>query len=181
MKHINYSGWNSYLSLAVIIIGLLFFYTLFVRNNTKYLFSHRVFLPERVNKGITSTQKPYRAVLWISNKECTKCRINTLPAYLDFYESTRDSLDFLVIISSRNVSSFPRLVEDLCLPFPVYYDGANRFRLLNLQIPNESKYHFLLLDSFNHPVIIGDPVFNSDIYRIYARVLGLEENDQLQL
>lgn len=173
MKHINLSHWNR----------KLFFIALFVlsgcrglttENKIRHVISRRIIIPEQICNTYMG-EKSYSAILWISKTECTKCRINTLPAYMDFYESTRDYLSFFVIISSPGSLDYSQSVEDLCLPFSVFFDERNRFRFYNWHVPNESEYHFFLLDSSNNPVIVGDPVVNPEIYNLYETVLGIAE------
>ena len=174
MKHINWLRWNSCLLFVVVMIAICGCKDSSTENRIKRITSRKITLPETV-----STQqlqdKPYRAVLWISDKECTRCRINTLPAYIEFYESTRDVLDFFVVISSPDVSIYSQAIADQCLPFPVYFDAFDKFRRLNRHVPLESKYHFFLLDSSGLPMVVGDPVFNSGISQIYVSVFGGDE------
>ena len=138
--------------------------------------THRIKLPKQMTCGNELSTNAYRSVLWISDKECTICRINTLPLYIDFYEKNRNKIDFYVIISTPYVSSFSQKVYDLCLPFPVIFDDKNRVRRLNRHLSTESEYHFFLLDSNSYPLIVGDPVLNKSIELKYDLMLEIAEH-----
>lgn len=131
----------------------------------------RIKLPDQITRCDELSKSSYKSIMWISTKECTGCRINTLPLYIDFFEKTRDYLDFCVIISTPYVTTFSQKVDDLCLPFPVFFDGRDRIRRLNRHLPADSEYHFLLLDSNYHTLIVGDPILNPDVEKMYDSLL----------
>lgn len=68
-------------------------------------------------------------------------------------------------------SPFFQKVDDLCLPFPVFFDGSDRIRRLNRHLPADPEYHFFLLDSSYHALVVGDPILNPDVEKMYDLLL----------
>lgn len=172
-RHINFLLWNSFLICLLAAFSMYGGQNYSAKNSVARILSHRVTFPEQLKSETRMSARPYTAVLWISGEECTRCRINTLPAYMEFYEAWKEYLDFFVLVSSVDALSYSQMVKDQCLPFPVYFDERNQFRSKNRYIPNKTEYHFLLLNSSKIPIIVGDPVVNDEIYRLYTEVLGV--------
>ena len=63
----------------------------------------------------------------------------------------------------------------LTISSQIYLDSANVFARQNQHVPNDVLFHTFLLDEDLNVVIVGDPVRNEEINKIFWNILNGKE------
>ena len=94
---------------------------------------------------------------------------------------SRDTGAFeIMFLLSTKKSEYRNIVEHLVEsnpPYPVFLDSENNFRDDNPIIPDNNAMHTLTIDSNNHVLLIGDPIYNESIMDLFLNMFNL--NNQL--
>ena len=125
-------------------------------------------MPSEIKDSITSF------VVYVAAEECSDCRIAHLWDYTDFFEWSKQSNRSQVLLI------FSPLPEDMSYVFdrimssgfiyPVYVDANQSFSNYN-SIPHNSITHSFLLDKQGYPVLVGDPIGNNRLLKLYKKHL----------
>lgn len=124
--------------------------------------------------------KSFSFVVYVDSSQCTPCFINGLKEWnelLDLEKSKKYNIRFLFIIESRIGEStlLCRRLNDSQFTHAVLIDKQYLFRKANPQIPKETMYHTFLLDKNSNVVLVGNPLHNEDVKKLFYRILDKNE------
>ena len=124
--------------------------------------------------------KRFSFVVYVDSSQCTPCFINGLKEWnelLDLEKSKKYNIRFLFIIESRIGEStlLCRRLNDSQFTHAVLIDKQYLFRKANPQIPKETMYHTFLLDKNSNVVLVGNPLHNEDVKKLFYRILDKNE------
>lgn len=117
-----------------------------------------------------------RLVIWIDPKECSSCRIGQMFRYNDVVDYRNEVGDGFVPVF---VFSPPEdKIEEVMVKlkygefaYPVLLDEGHLFDTVNPHIPDDSRFHTFLLDKNGKVVLVGDPVYNPDLWKLYKKAI----------
>lgn len=125
-------------------------------------------------------EKTYRVVIYSDSADCSSCVLDKLWIWNDKMKELKQlnsNLRFIFILSPR-----PDRLEDVYLSLAfsglqshVYVDTAFVFQKENPQIPAEYDYHTFLLNTNDSIVIVGNPIDNKSVDKLYKKLLNKNE------
>lgn len=133
-------------------------------------------LDDEVN---VESQKPdFRIINFIDSSGCTGCRMK-LNHWADLINEFKSipgiDVECLTIVSTDNVDDITSILKQSNYLHPVAIDPENTFLKSN-NLPAQSAYHTFLLDSSDKVVVIGNPVLNPKIKKLYKQIITNNEN-----
>lgn len=125
-------------------------------------------LPRQVETSPTP-----KIVVFHDRNQCSKCqlgRISDWDEILDLLDSLRLPVPvwFVIAPPADEAGEIRRTIRDLRLQrYSIEIDSTNRFAQRNRVIPADALFHTFLLDEQNRIVVVGSPLFNDRMWRIY--------------
>lgn len=124
--------------------------------------------------------KNFSFVVYADSSQCSPCFINGLKEWnelLDLEKDKKYNIEFLFIIEPRIGEStlLCRRLNDSQFTHAVLIDKQYLFRKANPQIPKETMYHTFLLDKNSNVVLVGNPLHNEDVKKLFYRILDKNE------
>lgn len=125
-------------------------------------------LPPNVKDSVPSL------VVYVSEDECSDCRVSHLWDYSELFEWSEKSKLFQVILifapKQEEVDYIVEHIQSLGFVYPIYIDSYSVFA--ENAIPKESFTHTFLLDKHGYPVLVGDPIGNEQLMDLYKSVIN---------
>ena len=119
-------------------------------------------------------------IVFVDSTECSRCRIDKLNRYHDYIALSEEKNTFNVLfLLSINKKSRDEVIEYLLLTepdYPIYIDENNDFRSLNPSIPDDTRFHTILVNGKGKAILVGDPMANASIRTIFDNVINEVEN-----
>lgn len=105
------------------------------------------------------------------NGNCSQCifKLKLWSDFLDEVESKACNCDiqYYFYISGADTSAFHAINESIIhFNYPVIFDTRNTFLREN-NFPKNSLFHTFLLDSTNRVILVGTPIMNSELQKLY--------------
>lgn len=123
--------------------------------------------------GITNAHN--HLIVYVDSSECSKCRIEKFARYqdLEYLSKSTGKFDLVFLLSvqknmQNDIFEFLKYCE---LDYPIYIDNNNDFRRLNPHVPDDLRLHCFYTDSEGHVRLVGDPVENASIRKIFMRFI----------
>lgn len=132
----------------------------------------KVYLAESADKSLH--RKPYKMVVYLNANGCESCKIQTLMLVDQFIVENKFSgkLEAIIIINTLHIESTDRLLRELCVVQTVFYDLDGSFERLNPHLPDDDRFHTLLLGEDNKIIVVGSPLNNSKLKNLYFAALN---------
>ncbi|MDR2912779.1 MAG: hypothetical protein LBV38_05755 [Alistipes sp.] len=124
-----------------------------------------------------------RLVVWVDSIACSSCSLNQMFRYSEMIEYRNETGEefvplFLFSPPRAKIEEVILLLRYSQFDYPVFIDESNAFRRTNPHIPADSRFHTFLLDGNGKVLLIGDPVQNSELWKLYkTTVAGLINED----
>jgi len=114
----------------------------------------------------------YKILVFVDSVGCTSCQLGLIEwkAFIDHCERNFYDLGFLFVVQSRNYSEFTEKLKLNRFTYPIIYDSKDEFNRLN-QFPKENKYRTFLLNENNQVILIGSPIKNEKIWKLYIEII----------
>lgn len=141
----------------------------------KKIYDREVILPlEHSNDSLLFNPK---LVVYIDSSECSMCRVRNLIFWeekIKIYMNINPKLEFLFIIYPKPEVAFEveAFAEELELK-NIYFDKFGEFIQENSFLKNDKRFHVLLLDKNNKIKMVGSPINNAKLDKLYKRQLKL--------
>lgn len=120
-----------------------------------------------INKPDAHTE--LKLVVYIDSFHCSECEMKKIHLWDDFVklEHKYDGhFKVIFIVQTRKKTTFNDMVSAFChyeVEYPIYIDSESVFSKQNPHISSENMYHVFLLNENNDVMLVGNPLFNSDI------------------
>lgn len=118
----------------------------------------------------------YKFIYYADSTICSTCLISTLDKWNSFIDSTENKykIKYIFIVNPKydKLWQTQLSVRHSTLIARIYIDSMGNFRKSNPQIPDNHKYHTMLIDSTNNVVLVGNPLDNTDIRTLFLKILG---------
>ena len=123
----------------------------------------------------------FKMVIYNDSLECSSCKIMHMEDVKDLYELSEEypGLGIYTIFSPRQLEYDGAMVDLMRLnyPYALYVDMDGAFEKANPGLPDDKRFHSFLLDRDGHPVFIGNPTANEQLWVLFKEVLAnLEAN-----
>lgn len=137
-------------------------------------------LPTRINWKVMGKDticpellnSPYKILVYIDSIGCTPCKFQTSKwqILIDTCQQSQLNNSFLFVIHSTNYNelNIDFLIQNFS--YPVIYDSKNDFYKLN-HFPKEP-YQIFLLDKDNKVILIGSPINNPKMWKLYKKIIS---------
>lgn len=115
-------------------------------------------------------QAELKLIVYTDTLNCSECTLRKMYLWDDFVKlekqyNGRFEIVFIMQTRQNATQSLVSALHFTELHHPIYVDSTNVFMTTNPHIPSENWYHIFLLDENGQVVLIGSPLFNSEIER----------------
>lgn len=127
----------------------------------------------RKNQGETIKAR-YKLLVYNGAGECSTCAMGKMSEWNALLNLEKEGLIDLVFIFSPSKMEKDELITAYYssgLEHSILIDTCGVFPEQNPQIPQETVFHTLLLDSVGNVVLVGNPLRNSKIKELYHKIL----------
>lgn len=137
------------------------------------------FATDTVNYDFSKSN--YKIVVYVDSLGCTGCRLQ-LKKWKEFISTldsmTNSSVSVMFVFQSKNISE----IEDLLLQnnflMPIYVDIEDKMNNLN-RFPKDPRFQTFLIDKNNRIKVIGNPISNLNINKLYIDVISSNKMQQI--
>ena len=114
----------------------------------------------------------FKLLVYVDSVGCISCKLNLLKwkAFMDNCNLNGLDLGFLFVIQSNNYEFFNHKVQAFNFTYPIIYDSLDEWNKLN-NFPKNELYHTFLLNSENKVILIGSPIDNNIIMKLYSKAI----------
>lgn len=136
------------------------------------------------HKNIIDTfPRQFYWVVYSDSVDCSTCRLTNLVRWGDFIDSVKNSTDyvgfrFIFSPAEKDMGAFMCTAGTLKLSSHIYIDSSNIFARHNRHVPNNVLYHTFLLDKDGNVLLVGDPVRNSEVNKMFWDLIGNDDLEQ---
>ncbi len=153
---------------------------LFPENVPCYV-SGRETLPEICNEML---RKEFKILMYVDSVGCSDCRLRLFEWKQLMDEADKlfqGEVGFLLFFQPESVDKMPLQFEPSRFNYPVFMDTIGAIHQLN-RFPQEMEYQCFLLDKDNKVVMVGNPVLNQNIWKMYkSQIAGVKDTDPVIL
>ncbi len=116
-----------------------------------------------------------KIIVFYDTMQCTPCQISRQSEWLDFMDCmTAKNVEIEFIFDTRRNENIDNLLLSLKrtgVKYPVRMDINGDFVKANPHLPKNSKFHTFLLDRYNRVTLIGSPLYNSPLWKLYETTI----------
>lgn len=125
--------------------------------------------------------EPLNLVVYVDNSECSSCYLSNIQRWEPFLDSLRLNYDYvrttiLFTPSNEVQNSFFEKLRYTKFKYPLYIDTCNVFSRTNRHIPSNKMYHTFLIDENNKVILVGNPLTNKKINKMFWKILDENRN-----
>ena len=118
----------------------------------------------------------FKLVVYTDSTECNSCEIQKMYAWnslLRYAERFDSRLKYYFIFSpKRNDEYSVRLaLRNALFDYPVILDSKGEFAKLNPHLPKNKALHTFLLDKENNVILVGSPLNNPEIEKLFKETV----------
>lgn len=130
-------------------------------------------LPETIEKETPFSFELFRRkplkIATIINLDCGLC-IESLNRWEEYVKNK--DITFILIVGGNDFEFFKALKNNESQTFEnIFHDKNNVFEMTN-KIPRESRFRTFLIDKDNKILLIGNPLFNESIDKLYEKEIS---------
>lgn len=117
-----------------------------------------------------------RLVVYTDSTGCTSCNLTKMylwDSLIEFSNKYNGGLKYHFIFSpqKRDIKQFEMSIRNRNMHYPIFLDTLGEFEKLNLHLPKNRKLHTFLLDESNHVILVGDPMQNKQIRKMFYKIV----------
>lgn len=157
------------------------------KNNISIVLKYRnkqIYFPENLLIINNETQtdnnvfkSPNLKIITFINGNCSVCieHMTYWKKFIEMKELKSNDVEFITILISQNLDTFYEINKYLKFNYSIIYDKDDVIRKNNM-LNDYELTKFLLLDSDNKILLIGDPISNPKVKDIYLEVIKSYNN-----
>ena len=152
-------------------------------NDMEQFMNQQIIIPSDLNailKGrdtiITGfTQVPIKLVIWYDSLSCSSCEVSQMYMWNNITAHAESLAEWfsIIFLFTPKMEELPKLSLTLQsdeFNYPLFIDrNANFFKQNNL--PKNRHLHCFLLDRDNRVVMVGNPLFNTNLWELYKSTI----------
>jgi len=118
--------------------------------------------------------RPYKMVVYLNSEGCQSCKLQSLlPLYMFIRENEHlEKLGVIIILNPSDFRKVDEILSQMRFRYTVFYDLDGVIEYLNPSMPSEERFQTFLLDDKNSIVLIGNPLHNAKMKRLYMKELS---------
>lgn len=127
-------------------------------------------------------QSDYKVVVYADAVGCISCKLKLSKwkkIISELGEVSDCKISFLFYLYPNSKEEIVDILEQNHFNYPVCFDFDDSFNKLN-KLPDNEKFHVLLLDGENKVILMGNPVNNSKIKDLYLKVILKDKYELLE-
>ena len=109
-------------------------------------------------------------IVYHDSVNCKPCLIGHLPDWDSIRNHPTTDCVFIFSAKPEEVSQYVKAYKENYIVAKVYLDTAEVFLKSNPQIPKETIYHTFLIDNHDSILLVGNPIRNEGVCRIYEKI-----------
>lgn len=120
------------------------------------------------------TQARYKLLIYNGPDDCSTCAMSKMSEWNALLNLEREGALNIIFIFSPSKAEKEDLIKSYRssgLEHPILIDTCGVFSIKNPHIPQEKVFHTLLLDSEDHVVLVGNPLRNDKIKKLFYKIL----------
>ena len=122
----------------------------------------------------TTNLNKFKMIVYVDSTECTPCALSHLRYWNPIIKETKN-LDvcyiFIIAPKMSEIYDINVEMEVTDLESSIFIDNKYVFLKRNKNIPHEDKYHTFLLNNKNDIILVGSPIHNKQIKKIFYNIL----------
>lgn len=163
-----------------------------VKHNYERLMGSQVIFPETLQRVEKQDTLPFvtnndnaHMVIYYDSTQCNTCAVSKLGDWESLIEDAKsiyEDIDFVFIMSPTK-SDQKKVMRDIAINYSNYnvaFDDSGAFSQSNPQIPQDNRFHAMLLDKNNNVVLIGNPLYSNSIWELMKEALMNIKNNNGQ-
>jgi len=117
---------------------------------------------------------PLKMVVYVNREGCESCKMmSLLPVYQFALEHKHfKKFGMVMILSPSHIESSEKFLAPFRFHYTVFYDLDGSFERLNPHLPKDERFHTFLLDENNMVIVVGNPVHNPKLKKLYLAALN---------
>ncbi|MBR4973945.1 MAG: hypothetical protein IKY60_00005 [Bacteroidales bacterium] len=130
------------------------------------------------NKTISAikvdTMHSYKFIIFYDWNECSSCKLSAIKELIPIYKTAYQNNCSVIMIFSPHQTYAESLISEVFyqnIEIPIYIDTENTFKLINPEIPSDPRFHYFLIDDKHHPIFIGNPISNKELWDLFTETL----------
>ena len=127
-----------------------------------------------------TSKTEYMLLVFCGPGECSTCAMNKMSewnALLNLEKKGIVNLNFVFSPSKEEKDDVIAAYHTSGLEHSIELDTCGVFLQKNPQIPGARAFHTLLLDTNNKVVLVGDPLHNKEIEKLFHKIIGTNKLD----
>ncbi|WP_292269191.1 hypothetical protein [Butyricimonas sp.] len=119
------------------------------------------------------TSKEFKILTIVDSNSCTECRLklHEWGKYIKEIDSINTSIAFIFVVHTKDYAIVETLKKKNKFRLPIFHDYENKMGKLNL-FPKDPNYQTFLLNKENKVILIGNPIGNLPLWKLYKKVLS---------
>lgn len=118
-----------------------------------------------------------KLIIYYDSTECSSCHIAHLNDWNEIIQISHQYNKFRPIFifspSKSKISDVLNAIEKFPFNYPMLLDFENKFYKKNTFIPNNLNYHTFLLNKNNQIILVGNPLYNSQLWNLYQKTIHI--------
>lgn len=114
-------------------------------------------------------------VFYNSPSTCTSCALNHLNEWSDSVLALEAEGKCRVIVVFSPLPEFlaemTESIREMNFSFPVYVDPVRNFERLNVNFPEDLRFHCFLLGMDGYPAFVGNPFLTKELRKVFDAAL----------
>ena len=130
------------------------------------------------DKHENTSKSEYKLLVFCGPGECSTCAMNKMSEWNELLNLEKKgvvNMDFIFSPSKEEKNDVIAAYHTSGLEHSIELDTCGIFLQKNPQIPGARVFHTLLLDKNNNVVLVGDPVHNKEIEKLFYKIMGLNK------
>lgn len=130
----------------------------------------------RETRSFAVDREKAHVLVYCDSTACGTCAINKLSEWDYIMDSVADisqAVDFIFLMSPKN-NEYKSVLRTTIInnaDYNVVLDAKGGFAALNQQIPQDERFHTLLLDKNGKVLVVGSPLYNDTMWKLYKDVI----------
>ena len=126
----------------------------------------------------------FTLIVYVDSTECTSCSIGKLKMWESYLSKFNGKMPFqfiaLLEVKSGEVNQIERDIANIMLKVPILIDSNFVFRHQNPKFSNNSMFHTFLLNESDSVVLVGNPLQNEHIDKMFRKIIGRGVGDTIR-
>lgn len=123
---------------------------------------------------------PAELLVFVDSLQCGTCQISKFYRFIDIIKegegTGKYNVMFLVSPKKEDMGAIREHILLVQPEYPIYIDVNHEFLKLNPQIPNDVRFHCMLIGKEGKPLLVGDPTGSEKMMRLFREVINNDDN-----